>query len=497
MNDVASNHKRGSSGNERVVASVLQITLLFLLASLLVVLAGSGCGVDQGVADLGGPDEDVDTGSESAGEESKVGETDIREKPGVGATDPPEDANTVSVFPLHDAPLKTDNGGYYFAGRLVLHEGCLRLEVPPDAYGQIRVENPNGADEPRRMGLIIWPSGFGSRVEGGSVSVVDADGRTFARVGDHVRLTHATIYYPEAEEQGLLRGMSEDCDGPFYLVGDEVAVFDPDDEPTTLRLPDPEVFFPRRRTGRPTRGLFRHALGTGELVLNGPCLQLGAGTTIVWPAGFEPHVKDGVVQVRNWAGQVIAQVGDRIAGGGGFSSSGYGDCPGNTFEIHSIEVLPDGEGGKAGGESAGETGSSEDAAVVATFPQHNALLGTDNGGHFFAGRLVLNKGCLRAEIPPDANGPGLSVLPIWPSGYALSVDDEAVAIVDASGETAATVGDHIRLSRSTISFEEAQGQACFGGCPWTAKGPISWWATKSPYSIPIPSPLSCGCQTRM
>ncbi len=577
---------------DRIRSGVRHAGLPVLLVYLLVALV-TGCGVDQGVADRGGNGEDATAAGES-----------VVEQPSVGETDSPKDTNVVSVFPLHDAPLKTDNGGYYFAGKLVLDEGCLRLEVPPDAYGQIRVEKPSGADEPRRMGLLVWPSGFGSRVEGGRVSIVDADSRIFARVGDHVRLTHATIYYKEASERGLLRGMSGDCDGPFYLVGDEVAVYDPDDEPTALRLSDPEVFFPRRRTGRPTRGLFREALGIGELVLDGPCLRLGAGTTIVWPAGFEPHVEQGVVQVRNWAGRVIAKVGDRIAGGGGFSSAGYGDCPGKTFEIHSIEVLPDvevyfptqegtlskgswmkqfvgklvlqgrclviddavrvrdrimapgdeslliwpenftlsmdgdvpgivdasgrvvarlgdeiqlsavavtreeavehsgfreispdcsgglwfvgedivavadGDEGSAGGESAGEETKSGamdlrgDATVVATFPQHDAPLGTDNGGRYFAGRLALDNGCLRAETPPDANGPGISILLIWPSGYALNVDDEAVGIVGKKGEIAATVGDHIRLRRATISYPEAQEQGLLRGMSEHCEGPF-------------------------
>ena len=397
-----------------------------LLVCLLVALA-AGCGVDQGAADRGGPGEGADTKREGVVEESDVDETD-----------PPKDDNIVSVIPLHDAPLQTDNGGYYFAGKLVLDEGCLRLEAPPDAYGQIRVENPSGADEPRRMGLIIWPSGFGIRIEGGSASIVDADGRIFARVGDQVRLTHATIYYKEASEQGLLRGMSEDCDGPFYLVGDEVAVYDPDDEPTALRLSDPEVFFPRRKTGRPTRGLFREALGIGELVLDGPCLRLGAGTTIVWPAGFEPHVERGVVQVRNWAGQVVAQVGDRIAGGGGFSNAGYGDCPGNTFEIHSIKVLPD---------------------VEVYFPTQDGTLAKGSWMQRFTGKLVLQGRCLviddAVRVSDNVMDPGDENLLIWPKNFGLSLDGDVPGIVDASGRVVARVGDEIQVSAVAVTREEA------------------------------------------
>ena len=431
MNVDASTQRHGSSSPGRAVI-VRHIAPLFLLAILLVGLA-AGCGVDQGVADRGGPGNDATVAGEIVGEEAGVGD-----ESNVDETDPPEDANIVSVFPLHDAPLGTDNGGHYFAGRLVLDEGCLRLEVPPDANGQVRVEGPPDANGPRRMGLLIWPSGFGSRVEGGSVNIVGADGRIVARVGDHVRLTHAKIYYKDASDQGLLRGMSEDCGGPFYVVGDEVAVFDPNDEPAALRLSDPEVFFPRRRTGLPTRGLLREALGIGELVLDGTCLRLGAGTTIVWPAGFEPHVEQGVVQVRNWAGRVIAQVGDRIAGGGGFSSAGYGDCPGSTFEIHSIKVLPD---------------------VEVYFPTQDGTLSKGSWMQDFIGKLVLQGRCLviddAVRVSDSVMAPGDEKLLIWPDNFTLSLDEDVPEIVHPSGRVVARVGDEIQVSAVAVNREEA------------------------------------------
>ena len=232
-------------------------------------------------------------------------------------------------FPQHDAPLGTDDGGSYWAGQLVLQDGCLGVEVPPDANG------PGGTTQ------LIWPIGFALSVEDRSVRVVDADGRIAARVGDHIRLTRATISYDEALNRGLISGRSEDCTGPYYLLGDEVTVFDPENEPTELRLSDPAVFFPRQRTIIATSRAQKLAEGGGELVVDGPCLRLKDGPTIIWPAGFTPHVERGVVQVRNGAGVVIAQVGDKLSMAGGYFSRDDWECPGEVFAVHSIEIVPD------------------------------------------------------------------------------------------------------------------------------------------------------------
>ena len=232
-------------------------------------------------------------------------------------------------FPQHDAPLGTDDGGSYWAGQLVLHDGCLGVEVPPDVNG------PGGTR------FLIWPRGFAADVEGLDVRVADANGRIAARVGDHIRLTHATVSYKEASDKGLVRGIPEDCEGPYYLVGDEVTAFDPENEPRELRLSDPPVFFLRQRTVIATSPTQKLALGGGELVLDGQCLRLSGQTTVIWPAGFTPHVERGVVQVRNGAGVVIAQVGDKLSMAGGYFSRDDWECPGEVFAVHSIEVVPD------------------------------------------------------------------------------------------------------------------------------------------------------------
>ena len=120
------------------------------------------------------------------------------------------------VFPRHDAPLGTDRGGEYFAAQLILRDGCLRAEVLPKY-------DPN---DPGSW-LIIWPSGFTFETEAETVRVKDELGRVVAQVGDYVRLSRAAFTFPEAAERELVRGLSDDCAEPYFLVGDEVSAFVP------------------------------------------------------------------------------------------------------------------------------------------------------------------------------------------------------------------------------------------------------------------------------
>ena len=139
-------------------------------------------------------------------------------------------------------------------------------------------------------------------------------GRVAAQVGDHIRVSRAATTHQQVEDQEFTAEGTGHCTQPSTWVGDEVTVFDPENEATELRLSDPDVVLIRQKTVMMTGRTFPTAAGVGELVLDGPCLRLKSEysiSTIIWPAGFTPHVQDGVVQVRNGAGQVIAQVGDR------------------------------------------------------------------------------------------------------------------------------------------------------------------------------------------
>ena len=179
--------------------------------------------------------------------------------------------------------------------------------------------------------MVIWPNSFAFEETPRTVRVIDGLGRTAAQVGDHIRLSQATVTSEEAKGRELVTGLSKRCPEPYFLVGDEVTVFNPEDEATELRLSDPDVVFLRQGTVVAVNRVFLQAEGVGELVLDGQCLRLKDSATMVWPAGFTPHVEGGVVHVRNGAGRTIARVGDEIAGGGGYSKSEHGECPGEVF----------------------------------------------------------------------------------------------------------------------------------------------------------------------
>ena len=359
---------------------------------------------------------------------------------------PPDPEGPEVFFPQHGAPLGTDDGGSYWAGQLILDDGCLRVEVPPDVNG------PGGSN------LLIWPSGYTLSAEDRVVRVSDDNGRVAAHVGDHIRLSRATVSYKEARDLGLVQGPTEECAGPHFLIGDEVTAFDPDNEPGELRLSDPDLIFPRQTTTIASMRQLLTAAGIGELVLDGNCLLLGGGDghgyTIIWPAGFTPHVEQGVVQVRNGAGRTIAKVGDRIASGGGFSSSGYGDCPGGRFGIHSIKVLPD---------------------VEVYFPKQDGTLGTDQGMERFVGKLIVERRCLKVDdairVKDRVIMPGGRHLLIWPDSFTLSTDEEVASVVDVTGRVVARVGDEVQFSAVAVTYEEAMdhsgkraiSSACSGG----------------------------------
>ena len=326
----------------------------------------------------------------------------------------------VAFFPQHDAPSTPDRGGDYFVGKLVLKNGCLRAEG--------RDWNAPNAQISR---LIVWPRSFTLNTEDGSARVVDATGRVAARVGDHVLFGGGVSSPQGARIRELEKELPAGCPRPYMLAGDEVTAISLDG-PTalTLQLPDLELNFRRQKTHLGSPGI-RVELAVGELVLEGQCLRLkydtGHTDRIIWPSGFTPHYHRGVVHIRNEAGRIIAQVGDRLSMAGGSSRRGDEKCPGPSFGANNIKVLPD---------------------VEVYFPKQDGSLAIDQEMESFVGRLVLDRKCLKVDSVRDRDRVVFPVPPllIWPDTFTLSTEDEVVGIVDAAGRTVARVGDDVQFS---------------------------------------------------
>jgi len=332
------------------------------------------------------------------------------------------------AFPRHNAPLGTDRGEQYTAGKLVLDEGCLRVEIPARS------------SSPRMSQLVIWPDSFTYEEDSGAVLILDGLGRPVAQVGDHIRVSGAAVIYQQARDQEFTAEGVGNCEQPSTWVEDEVTVFDPGNEATELRLSEPDALLLRQRTVMVAERSFPVAAGVGELVLDGPCLRLKneyQNSIIIWPAGFTPHVEDGVVQVRNGAGRVIAQVGDEIAGGGAYYERGPGECPGEVFSIYDVKVLPD---------------------VDVYFPRQDGTLATGLVYERVIGELVVNGKCLGLDNAihvrdgSDVLGP---VLLIWPGTFELSLEDGTAKIVDSVGRTLARMGDKVQFSAFGVPYDWA------------------------------------------
>ncbi len=298
------------------------------------------------------------------------------------------------------------------------------------------VEVPSGPTARGASRLVIWPSSFSLDGNSGAVRVVDGHGQVAARVGDHVRLSWADLTYEEAQRGELVTGMPQHCPPSRIFAGGDVSVFDPRDEATEIRLPDPEVLFLRQETVMSAERVFLAAAGVGELVLDGPCLRIKGEYnmhTVIWPPGFSPHVEGGVVQVRNGAGQVIARVGDEIAGGGGYSKSNHRECPGEVFRIHSIKVLPD---------------------VEVYFPRWGDGIRKGQVTLPRAGELVLDGKCLVLTNIIGGGGPQHALL-FWPKAYDLNAEDGEVEVLDAAGRVVARVGDVVQVNAFNVTYDQA------------------------------------------
>lgn len=99
-----------------------------------------------------------------------------------------------------------------------------------------------------------------------------------------------------------------------------------------LTVEGSSIQFIREKPEIPVNRVYRAALGIGILTLQDNCFRLDEdGPVIIWPPGFTPHINDGVIEVHDAKGELMARVGYPLEIGGGILKRDAGNCSGPTW----------------------------------------------------------------------------------------------------------------------------------------------------------------------
>lgn len=104
------------------------------------------------------------------------------------------------------------------------------------------------------------------------------------------------------------------------------------DDLSVLTVEGTSVQFFREKPGTILNRVYMQALGQGVLTIQNNCLRLDEdGPVIIWPPGFIPNSNDGVIEVHDAMGQVVARVGEPLEIVGGYLQRDTGSCSGPTW----------------------------------------------------------------------------------------------------------------------------------------------------------------------
>lgn len=184
------------------------------------------------------------------------------------------------------------------SGKLVLEQGCLRLE---------------------RGALPIWPPDFTLRVEGDQVVVVDGGGGVAARAGEEVCMGGG---HSGVSDEWVLQQIPAACRGDYWIVGSARPnlVYDSDlFAPEVVSAPQTEAIFLRYKPALREQALTAKEV-SGRLVLYEyqRCLQMDTGglagpVHLFWPPDWSLRAGDGEVAVLDGTGQVVGRVGEDVS----------------------------------------------------------------------------------------------------------------------------------------------------------------------------------------
>ena len=360
----------------------------------------------------------------------------------------PTPAPTVNAFPLHSEPLATDWGLWHKMGELVLEGGCLRI-----------LENPDLSDHDDYVPsfLPIWPEGFSWIGTEDSVAVIDRSGRAVAKVGDYVRLSGDGIHSERHRGKRIAASLANDCEGPFYLVGDDVTVIEPD-EPEMVQVGDSDIYIRLQKTNE--RG-FTPLPDTADgywsvsepLTLEDDCILLGYPDgrryVPIWPAGFTGYIEDGVLEVRNGGGRKIVRTGERLRIRGSIVEEHLGGVNVPKCDARLVRVK-----------------QVINADLPLVFPQHDGRWKpeAEQNKDSIEGEIDVRNGCMHIN----------NHFLWWPSDYDIEEEEDTFRVRDGMGEVVAEKGQETVLKGHRIRSDDKFGPEIIRMMP-TDCPPLTYW----------------------
>ena len=197
-------------------------------------------------------------------------------------------------FPQHPDEKRTYTNALpdHIEGRLQVYRGCIYIR--------------NGT-------IPVWPSDFSLRVEDDLVQVLNESGNVAGVDGEEAFLAGYEVRADDPAGRKISATLPLACPpGNFWIVGDEIGDLKEQAGRLVVPLEGSSLIFPRQ-----SPGLWRDDLSLstgGDLLHEGDCLRVNDPEShmIVWPPLFTPHMRSGVVEIRDGDGLTVARVGDTL-----------------------------------------------------------------------------------------------------------------------------------------------------------------------------------------
>lgn len=362
------------------------------------------------------------------------------------------------ILPVHSEPLATDWGRQYRMGELVLDDRCFQIRADEELIRKFEIVKPIPI-------LPVWPEGFTWVRTKESVEIRNKSGEKVAKVGDRVRLSGAEVI-PESHYGKQIAGSFPNaCRGIYYLVGDDISVIE-DAEPVIIPVADTDIHFKRRKTQylgfipteEPAYPYWRTPL---VLAIENNCILLVSPNdekyVPEWPAGFTPHLENGLLEVRNGGGRTIARVGEHLRIRGFIAQDNRGDlyAPECNARVLSARVL--------------SVWGVINADLPLAFLKHGDKWKpeAEDTKDSLRGTVSVHNGCMHIN----------NHYLLWPSDYRLVEKDDFFKVTDSNGKVVAQRGERDTLKGYRIRSDDEFGPEIRRRMPIDCP-PWTYWIVK-------------------